>query len=226
MIYKETKRIGDPISAVGIGCWNFGGDWDDVDDDTCISLVHAAVERGVNLFDVAPIYGWNHAETVLGRALKAGLRDKVLIASKCGLVWDANRTVRKDLSAKSILQEIDASLRRLGTDYIDIYQLHWPDHSTPLEETAEVLQKLKQAGKIRYVGLSNYAQADAERFMQIMPFECQQGLYNMLERNAGTYHDNDLEYRTEEETFATVRKYGQAFLPFSPFYARLAHRAG
>ena len=86
MIYKQVKLIDRPISALGIGCWNFGGDWGGEDDGKYIGIVHAAIERGINFFDVAPVYGWHHAEKVLGRALQGGLREKVLIASKCGLL--------------------------------------------------------------------------------------------------------------------------------------------
>jgi aryl-alcohol dehydrogenase-like predicted oxidoreductase len=217
MIYKMVKLIDEPISALGIGCWNFGGDWGGEDDGKYIGIVRAAIDQGINFFDVAPVYGWHHAETVLGKALKGGLRDKVIIASKCGLLWDEHHKTHGDLSEASILKEIDDSLRRLDTDHVDIYQLHWPDHNTPIEETAEALVKIKRAGKIRYVGLSNFSQADAEAFMKIVPVECQQGLYNMLERNTASYHNIPLEYKTEDEMMATVRKYGQAFLPYSPY---------
>ncbi len=217
MIYKKVKRIEEPISALGIGCWNFGGDWGGEDDEKYIRIVHAAMDQGINFFDVAPVYGWYHAEKVLGKALEGGRRDKAVIASKCGLLWDDRHVTRNDLSKKSILQEIDASLQRLRTDRIDIYQLHWPDHATPIEETAEALLQIKRAGKIRYVGLSNFSQADVEAFMAIVPVECQQGLYNMLERNTSSYHGIPLEYKTEDEMMATVRKYGQAFLPYSPY---------
>ncbi|NLI21574.1 MAG: aldo/keto reductase [Clostridiales bacterium] len=216
MIYKQVKRIDRAISALGIGCWNFGGDWDDTDDRKSIGIVHAAIDAGINFFDVAPVYGWYHAEQVLGKALE-GRRDRVVIASKCGLLWDEKHVTRNDLSKKSILTEIDASLTRLNTEYIDIYQLHWPDHATPLEETAEALLALKRAGKIRHVGLSNYSAADVEAMEAMVPVDCQQGLYNMLERNTTSYHGIPLEYKTEDEMMATVRRYGQAFLPYSPY---------
>jgi len=220
MIYKKVKMIQESISAIGIGCWNFGGDWDNTDDNKSISIVHTAIDKGVNLFDVAPVYGWNHAERVLGRAL-VGKRDKVLIASKCGLIWNEKRETRNDLSKTSILKEIDESLQRLQTDYIDIYQLHWPDHNTPIEETVEALREIKKAGKIRYIGLSNYAKSDVETFMSMIEINAQQALYNMLERNTDSYHNIDLEYKTEEELLPIVKKYGQAFLPYSPLFQGL-----
>ncbi len=221
MIYKKVRLIDEPISVLGIGCWNFGGDWDNFADEKSITIIHAAIDRGVNFFDVAPVYGWYHSEEVLGKALSGGLRDKVLIASKCGLLWDENHVTRNDLSKKSILKEIDGSLSRLNTDHIDIYQLHWPDHNTSIEETADALKEIMKAGKIRYVGLSNFAQADVERFMQLIGVHCQQGLYNMLERNTASYHGIPLEYKAEDEMLPVVRKYGQAFLPYSPYFQGL-----
>jgi aryl-alcohol dehydrogenase-like predicted oxidoreductase len=220
MIYKQVKMINESISVMGIGCWNFGGDWDTSDDTNSISIVHAAIDSGINLFDVAPVYGWNHAERILGKALKRK-RENVLIASKCGLVWNEKHETRNDLSKSNLLKEIDESLQRLQTDYIDIYQLHWPDHGTSIEETVEALDIIKKAGKIRYIGLSNYSQAEVEIFMSMIDIHEQQGLYNMLERNTDTYHNIELEYKTEEEMLPTVRKYGQAFLPYSPLFQGL-----
>lgn len=221
MQYKKVSRIKEGISAIGIGCWNFGGDWDTSNDDSATAIIHAAIDNGINLFDVAPVYGWHHAERVLGKALQGGLRQKVLIASKCGLVWDDNHVTVNDLSRANILREIDESLARLGTDYIDIYQLHWPDPKTPIEETAQVLSEIKKAGKIRHVGLSNFSQSDVETFMTMIDIDSQQGLYNMLERNATSYHNIPLAYRTEKEMLPTVKKYGQAFLPYSPLFQGL-----
>ena len=221
MIYKKVKRIDEKISAIGIGCWNFGGDWDTSNDDNAIAIVHAAIDSGVNLFDVAPVYGWHHAERVLGKALKGGLREKVVIASKCGLVWNEKHETVNDLSRKNILREIDESLERLETDYIDIYQLHWPDPKTPIEETAKVLDEIKKAGKIRHIGLSNFSQADMETFMTMVDIDEQQGLYNMFERNTDSYHNIPLAYKTEKEMLPNVHKYGQAFLPYSPLFQGL-----
>lgn len=221
MIYKKVEKIKEKISAIGIGCWNFGGDWDDSNDKNSNQIVHAAIDHGVNLFDVAPVYGWNHSERVLGNALKNGKREKVIIASKCGLVWDKNHVTVNDLSKKNILSEIDGSLERLQTDYIDIYQLHWPDPKTPIEETVRALHEIKQAGKIRYVGLSNFSKKDVKTFMSMIEINAQQGLYNMLERNTSSYHGIPLAYKTEKEMMVTVREHGQAFLPYSPLFQGL-----
>ncbi len=220
MQYKKVKMIKEPISAIGIGCWNFGGDFDSSDDTVSDKIVHAAIAHGINLFDVAPVYGWTHSEIVLGKALK-GKRDKVLIASKCGLTWNEKHETKNDLSKKNILREIDESLTRLQTDYIDIYQLHWPDHETPIEETVEALQIIKSAGKIKYIGLSNFSSADVQTFMSMIEINAQQSLYNMLERNTLSYHGITLEYRTEKDVLPVVRKEGQAFLPYSPLFQGL-----
>ena len=218
MIYKKVRLIEDQISALAIGCWNFGGDWDSSNDDNTREIVHAAIANGINFFDVAPVYGWYHSEAVLGKILEeGGLRNKVIIASKAGLLWDENHKTRNNLSRASLMEEIDGSLKRLRTDHIDIHHIHWPDHNVPIEETAQALADIKKAGKIRYVGLSNFSQADVEKFQKIVPVECQQGLYNMLERNTPSYHGIPLEYKTEDEMLVTVKKYGQAFLPYSPY---------
>lgn len=222
MEYKKVDKINEKISAIGLGCWNFGGDWDSTEDENSKNIILEAINLGINFFDVAPVYGWGHSEETLGKTLKeAGLRNKVIIASKGGLLWNEKRETRNNLSKESLLREVDESLRRLQTDHIDIYQMHWPDHSTSLEETAEALEIMKKAGKIRYVGLSNYAVKDVEQMMQYTDVHCQQSLYNMLERNTSTYHKISLEYKTEEEVLPFVKKHGQAFLPYSPLFQGL-----
>jgi aryl-alcohol dehydrogenase-like predicted oxidoreductase len=221
MVYKKVKMVEERISAIGLGCWNFGGDWDSSDERRSVSIVHAAIDMGINLFDVAPVYGWGRSEMILGKALQDGRRHKVLIASKAGLLWDTPRQTRNDLSRKSLLKEIDASLKRLQTDHIDIYQMHWPDPATPLRETAEALKEIRDAGKIRYVGLSNFSRKDVETMMNYIPVHCQQSLYNMLERNPVSYHGIPLDYRTEDDVLPAVKKYGQAFLPYSPLFQGL-----
>lgn len=222
MIYKKVAKIQEKISAIGVGCWGFGGDFDSTNDGKTRDIIMAAVDGGVNFFDVAPVYGWGHSEEMLGRILKeAGIRSKVLIASKGGLLFNDKHETTNNLSKKSLLWEVDQSLRRLQTDYIDIYQMHWPDPNVPLEETAEALLEMKRAGKIRYVGLSNFSQADVEKMMTYLSVDCQQSLYNMLERNPVSYHSIPLDYRTEKEVLPNVKKYGQAFLPYSPLFQGL-----
>lgn len=222
MLYKKVSKIQEKISAIGIGCWNMGGEWDSSDENKSAKVIHAAIDLGINLFDVAPVYGRGVSETVLGKALKQnGKRNHVIIASKAGLPWDKNGQTRNDLSKTSLLKEIDDSLTRLQTDHIDIYQMHWPDPSTPLEETAEALRILKESGKIRYVGLSNYKLEDIKTMMTMIDVECLQGLYNMLERNTAAYHTIPLGYKTEEEILPFAKEHGQAFLPYSPMFQGL-----
>lgn len=221
MLYKKVAKIKEALSAIGIGCWNFGGQWDNSVGDNTIALVHAAVDYGINLFDVAPVYGYGRAEELLGKALKGDKRSKVLIASKCGLVWNQKLENTNNLTKKSILREIDESLQRLQTDYIDIYQLHWPDKHTPIEETVSALEEIKKAGKIRYIGLSNFGQQDMEQFMSMIEISVQQSLYNMLERNTDSYHNIPLAYRTESEVLPMVKAHQQAFFPYSPLFQGL-----
>ena len=221
MIYKKVKLIEEEISSIGIGCWNFGGDWDSSDEANAIKIIHAAIDAGINLFDVAPVYGFGISQRILGKALREGKREKVIIASKCGLLWNKKHETRNNLTKKSILNEIDQSLSRLQTDYIDIYQLHWPDKNTPIEETVSALEEIKKAGKIRYIGLSNFSKADIERFMSMIEINLLQSLYNMLERNTNSYHNIPLEYKTEKEILPLAKKNGQAFLPYSPLFQGL-----
>lgn len=145
----------------------------------------------------------------------------MIIASKGGLRWNDAHKTTNNLSKASLLKEIDQSLTRLQTDHIDIYQMHWPDPDVPLEETADALRTMKESGKIRYVGLSNFSQKAVEEMMTYIDVECQQSLYNMLERNTTYYHGIPLDYKTEDEVLPNVRKFGQAFLPYSPLFQGL-----
>jgi len=218
MIYNRVDKIDIEFSAIGFGCWGASGpsSWTGHDDKEQIKAMHAAIDGGVNFFDVAPVYGLGHAEKVLGEAIK-NRRDKVVVASKCGLIWDDQGNVTNNCSEASILKEIDQSLERLSTDYIDIYQVHWPsDNGVPIEETIETLNKIKKQGKIRYIGLSNFSVELAKEAMKYGDISSMQGLYNMIERNAESYHNINLTYKTEEEIFPLVQQSGMAFFPYSP----------
>jgi aryl-alcohol dehydrogenase-like predicted oxidoreductase len=217
--FKTVSKIKEPISVIGLGCWAFAGSttWDLSGDEKSISIIREALDAGINLLDVAPVYGKGHSEKVVGQAIKGYDRSKILIASKCGLLWDETGREYNNLHKDSILKEIDESLCRLQTDYIDIYQLHWPDPTVPLEETLEAIRIIKKAGKIRYFGVTNFALKDVETMMQTVEVCSQQGLYNMLERNAKTYHALNLDYRTESEILPYCLKHGQAFFPYTPY---------
>ncbi|HEY8541577.1 MAG TPA: aldo/keto reductase [Pseudothermotoga sp.] len=216
MKYRSTSRFPVNVSVIGLGCWGLSGPsvWRDSNDSDSIKIVHKALENDINFFDVAPVYGFGHAEEILGKAIKGFPRDKIVIATKCGLIWDDQKRITRCLKPSSIFKEIDESLRRLKTDYIDLYQLHWPDPNTPIEETIDALIELKRIGKIRYIGLSNFSVDTAQRLLDHI--SSMQGLYNMFERNALSYHNIALEYRTEKEVLPFCEKNGLAFLPYSP----------
>lgn len=221
---KKVRAIKEPLSVIGLGCWAIGGSqvWSGSDDAHSASTITRAVELGVNFFDVAPVYGFGHAETVLGRALKdAGRRQDVLIATKCGLTWDDEHRITRDLRPESVRAEIDSSLRRLQTDYVDLYQLHWPDPNVPLEDTLGELERLVQTGKIRYIGLTNFSRPQLDQALSLTHVASWQGLYNLFERNPRSYHSIPLEYRTEEEVLPLCRQHGLALLPYSPLFQGL-----
>jgi len=216
MKFKQIKELN--ASAIGFGCWAIGGTWNNVSDDESIRSIKAAIETGINFFDVAPVYGKGHAETVLGKALQDEKRDQIIIATKCGLPWsqDERRKTRKDLTKASIFKEIDDSLARLQTDYIDLYQVHWPDPNTPISETAEALTELKKQGKIRHVGVSNYSLEMTREMMEGVEVAAFQGLYNLLEQNPEHYHNIPLQYRAREEALPFCKDNDMKYLPYSP----------
>ena len=148
------------MSVMGYGAWGIGGSpfWNNEGDGKSKDSIKKAYDLGVNFFDTAPVYGFGHSEELIGKALKP-FRDKVIIATKCGLRWDKRSlsALRKDTSRKSILEEIDQSLKRLDTDMIDLYQVHWPDVETDQKETMETLLEIQEKGKIRHIGVSNYS---------------------------------------------------------------------
>jgi aryl-alcohol dehydrogenase-like predicted oxidoreductase len=151
---------GEKTSRIGLGTWAMGGwMWGGTDEAQSIATIRSAVERGVTLIDTAPVYGFGRSEEIVGKALaEGGLRDKVTIATKVGLAWNDGKPFRDSRPAR-IRQEIEDSLRRLRTDVIDLYQVHWPDLETPIAQAARVLEDLRREGKIRAIGVSNYSPA-------------------------------------------------------------------
>ena len=180
----ETAQIpGTEIkpSRIALGTWAIGGwMWGGSDDALSIRTIQSAVDRGITLIDTAPVYGFGHAEEIVGVALR-GRRAQVAIATKAGLDWKDGKPFR-NASRGRILQEIDNSLRRLQTDVIDLYQVHWPDPNVPVEETAGALKDLLTAGKIRAIGVSNFSPAQMDRFRAVAPLAADQPPYNMFER--------------------------------------------
>jgi aryl-alcohol dehydrogenase-like predicted oxidoreductase len=185
MEYSRIAGTGLSVSRIGLGTWAIGGwMWGGADDDEAVRTIRTAVDRGITLIDTAPVYGFGHAEEVVGRALKeARARDRVVIATKAGLSWREGYPVR-DSRPERMVAEVEASLRRLGTDYIDIYQVHWPDPQTPIAATAQTMQKLLAQGKIRAIGVSNFSRDQMHEFRQISRIHTVQPPLNLFERES------------------------------------------
>ncbi|WP_159237169.1 aldo/keto reductase [Raoultella terrigena] len=174
--------ISQPVSRIGLGTWAMGGSmWGGSHDEQSIATLHEALDRGINLIDTAPAYGFGHSEEVVGKAL-AGRRDRAIIATKVALDWDDAGRITRNSPPQRIRQEIEDSLRRLQTDYIDLYQVHWPDELVAIEETARVLETLQQQGKVRALGVSNYSPAQMDRFRNAAPLATLQPPLNLFER--------------------------------------------
>jgi aryl-alcohol dehydrogenase-like predicted oxidoreductase len=169
-------------SRVGLGTWAIGGwMWGGTDEAQSIATVRAAVEQGITLIDTAPVYGFGRSEEIVGKALAGGLRDRVTIATKVGIAWRDGEPYR-DGRRQRIVREIEDSLRRLRTDVIDLYQVHWPDLQTPLEDTARALEDLLQQGKIRAIGVSNFSPRQMDSFRAVATLDAVQPPYNLFER--------------------------------------------
>jgi len=170
-------------SRIGLGTWAIGGwMWGGTSEAESIATIRAAVDRGITLIDTAPAYGFGRSEELVGKALaEGGRRDGVQIATKVGLNW-RDGSVYRDSRPVRIRTEIEDSLRRLRTDVIDLYQVHWPDLETPLAETARTLEDLRRAGKIRAIGVSNYSPAQLDTFRAIAKLDAVQSPYNLFER--------------------------------------------
>src|ERR1700678_2738009 len=182
----ETELVQIPktqlkVSRVALGTWAMGGwMWGGSDQREAIATIHAAINQGINLIDTAPVYGFGASEEIVGASLD-GVRTQTIIATKVELEWRAGKVYR-NASRAQIMREIDDSLRRLRTDYIDIYQVHWPDPLVPVEETAKAMRSLYEQGKIRAVGISNFSVAQMDRFRQVAPLHVLQPPYNLFER--------------------------------------------
>ncbi|MFW5749895.1 MAG: aldo/keto reductase [Halanaerobium sp.] len=193
MKYRYLGNSNLKVSAVGLGTWAYGNDtFGRVEDQQSIKAIRAAVEAGINLIDTAPAYGAGHAEEVVGQAI-AGIRDKVVIASKCGTHRDGPKYIR-DLSPARIRKEIEASLSRLNIEQIDLYQIHWPDPDTPLEESVEELLKLKKEGKFKYLGVCNFGVDLMKEISELTEIISLQPQYSLLQRDI---EENILAYLIE-----------------------------
>src|SRR6202521_5165983 len=171
------------VSRGAIGTWAIGGwMWGGTDEAESVSTIRAAFDYWINIIHTAPVYGFGRSEEIVGKAIaEARLRSRVLIATKAGLEWEGGR-VSRNASRARILREIEDSLRRLRTDYIDIYQVHWPDPLVTIEETADAMHTLLSLGKIRAIGVSNFSVGQMERFRRVAPLHVLQPPYNLFER--------------------------------------------
>jgi aryl-alcohol dehydrogenase-like predicted oxidoreductase len=183
----QKRRLGASnleITPLGVGAWAIGGGgwqfaWGAQDDDDSIAAIHAALDKGINWIDTAAIYGLGHSEEVVGRAL-AGRSEKPLVFTKCGIVWDKRRETKRTIEPKSIREEVDQSLRRLKLDVIDLYQIHWPEPDNLVEAAWTMLAKLKQEGKVRYIGVSNFNVDQMRRAQAIAPITSLQPPYSII----------------------------------------------
>jgi aryl-alcohol dehydrogenase-like predicted oxidoreductase len=180
----EIPGLKKKASRIGLGTWAIGGwMWGGTNEQDSIDTVLQAIEKGIGLIDTAPIYGFGTSERYVGKAVQEyGKRDDLVLATKVGLEWDANEKVQRNASRDRIRKEVEDSLKRLGTDHIDIYQVHWPDHETPIQETAETLKELYEEGVIGAIGVSNHSPEQMDEFRKHAPLHVDQPPYNLFER--------------------------------------------
>jgi len=221
---RPLGSSGIPASAVAFGAWALGGwRWGGSDDPTSIAALQAGLDAGINFIDTAPAYGFGHGEEVVGKAIQ-GRRDKVVIATKCGLAWNTTKgtlffisdekgrndagqyRIHKTLDPDQVRSDLEGSLRRLGTDYVDLYLTHWQDVTIPIEDTMALLLALKKEGKIRAIGACNAKVPDLERYRSKGAIDADQERYSMLDRDL------------EKDQLGWCRKNTVAVLAYSPLH--------
>jgi aryl-alcohol dehydrogenase-like predicted oxidoreductase len=181
---EHIKIAGLPheASRIALGTWAIGGwMWGGSDEAESVKTIHQALDSGINVIDTAPVYGFGQSEEIVGKALTGGRRRQALIATKTGLDWSSGKILR-DSSPQKLRQKLEDSLRRLQTDVIDIYQVHWPDESVPFEETARTLDDFRREGKIRAIGVSNFSPSQMDSFRSGAFLQTVQPHYNLFER--------------------------------------------
>ena len=202
------------LTSIGFGAWAIGGGnwefaWGPQDDHASIAAIHRALELGVNWIDTAAIYGLGHSEEMVGRAVKSWPGAKPLVFSKCSMRWHEDRSIYRSLKAASVIEEAEASLRRLGVEAIDLYQIHWPNPEAEIEEGWEALAKLREQGKVRWIGVSNFTVAQLERVGKIAPVTSLQPPYSMLRPAA------------EAELLPYAQTHGIGVINYSPMVSGL-----
>ena len=210
---KRKLGINGPeLTEIGLGAWAIGGPWQwgwgPSDDNESINTIHAALDAGINWIDTAASYGLGHSEEIVGKALK-GKRDQIFIATKCGIAWNNKNKIRHDLTPLNIRRELEASLSRLQTDVIDLYQFHWPDPKTKIYNSWREVVKLKEEGKIHWIGVSNFDVPLLQKCEKIHHVDSLQPPYNMLNRDV------------ESEILPYCQKNGIGVVPYSPMNSGL-----
>lgn len=180
MRYAELGKTGVKVSQATIGTWAIGGaGWGDVNKEDSVRAIQTMIDRGVNIIDTAPFYGCGESEKLIGEVIR-GQRDRVFLVSKAGTGWDENGAPIKRSDYQSIIQDCEDSLRRLGTDYLDFYLIHWPDQVTPMEEMMRAMDRLKKEGKIRFIGASNFSKEEVLEAQKYTEFDILQQPYSMV----------------------------------------------
>ncbi len=185
MEYRNFGSTDLKTSVIGFGTYELNGEYGQIDDDEVVNAIYRGLDLGITCIDCAPIYGFGHAEEVVGRALAGDRRRDVMLLTKCGIRWEEGGKRVWDGSRESILKEMDESLTRLQTDYVDLYLVHYPSSrlGTPLEETISVLEEIKESGKARYIGVSNYSLDDLKGSLGLAPITSNQVVYNLFDRS-------------------------------------------
>ena len=202
------------MTSIGFGAWAIGGGnwefaWGPQDDDESIAAIHRALDLGVNWIDTAAIYGLGHSEEVGGRALKSHSGPKPLVFTKCSMRWHEDRSIYRSLKAASLAEELEGSLRRLGVETIDLYQVHWPDPEEEIEEGWETLARFREQGKVRWIGVSNFSVEQMKRVQKIAPITSLQPPYSMVRR------------AIEEEVLPFTQANGIGAINYSPMMSGL-----
>jgi len=206
MEYRPMGKSDLVVSAIGFGCWEMGGSYGAIDDSEVTRAIRRAIELGVTLYDTARGYGAGRSEELLGRALGAD-RSKVIVVTKGALPTRPGQKPRRDARYESVITDCEESLKSLGTDYIDLYLIHWPDPETPIEESMRALNDLRRDGKVRYVGVSNFSAAQLQECRRTAPIITNQVGYNLFDR------------RWEYEMMPTAGELGLGIMAYGP----LAH---